>query len=101
MSTATLAADGKMTTQREIKDVVLQSKPDEKVTFTISPKVIVGNGYAEFNDNTQTGIEDVEGAVSDAPAEYYNLQGVRVAQPEAGRVYIVRRGAAVTKELAR
>lgn len=101
MSTATLAADGKMTTQREIKDVVLQSKPDEKVTFTISPKVIVGNGYAEFNDNTQTGIEDVEGAVSDAPAEYYNLQGVRVAQPEAGRVYIVRRGAVVTKELAR
>lgn len=101
MWTAPLAADGKMTTQREIKDVVLQSKPDEKVTFTISPKVIVGNGYAEFNDNTQTGIEDVEAAGSDAPAEYYNLQGVRVAQPEAGRIYIVRRGAVVTKELAR
>lgn len=101
MSTATLADDGKMTTERVIKDVVLQTKPAEKVTFTISPKTIVGNGYAEFNDNTQTGIEDVEAAGSDAPAEYYNLQGVRVAQPEAGQVYIVRRGAVVTKELAR
>lgn len=101
MWTAPLADDGKMTTERVIKDVVLQTKPDEKVTFTISPKTIVGHGYAEFNDNTQTGIEDVEAAGSDAPAEYYNLQGVRVAQPESGRIYIVRRGAVVTKELAR
>lgn len=101
MSTAPLADDGKMTTERVINDVVLQSKPSEKVTFTISPKTIVGHGYTEFNDNTQTGIEAVEAAGNDAPAEYYNLQGVRVAQPEAGQVYIVRRGAAVTKELAR
>lgn len=101
MSTATLGDDGKMTTQRVMENVALASKDNEKVTFTISPKTIVGNGYAEFNDNTPTGIEDVEAAAADAPAEYYNLQGVRVAQPEAGRIYIVRRGAVVTRELAR
>lgn len=37
---------------------------------------------------------------ADAPAVYYNLQGVQVANPENG-VYIVRRGSKVTKELIR
>ena len=49
----------------------------------------------------QSGIFDAaveEGA--DAPAVYYNLQGVQVANPENG-VYIVRRGSKVTKELIR
>ena len=36
----------------------------------------------------------------DAPAEYYNLQGVRVADPVPG-LYIVVRGRHVTKELVR
>jgi hypothetical protein len=34
------------------------------------------------------------------PAEYYNLQGVRVANPTPG-LYIVRRGTLVTKELVK
>lgn len=44
----------------------------------------------------------VEGITVDenAPAEYYNLQGVRVAEPENG-LYIVRRGNKVTKEVVR
>lgn len=37
---------------------------------------------------------------ADAPAVYYNLQGVQVANPDNG-VYIVRRGNKVTKELIR
>lgn len=36
----------------------------------------------------------------DVPAVYYNLQGVRIANPENG-VYIVRRGDKVTKELVK
>lgn len=48
---------------------------------------------------TSDGISDI--AAEDAPAEYYNLQGMRVAQPEPGRIYIVRRGAAVAKELVK
>lgn len=32
-----------------------------------------------------------------APVEYFNLQGVRVAEPAAGALYIVRQGSTVTK----
>lgn len=44
----------------------------------------------------------VDGIVVDgenAPAEYFNLQGVRVANPTPGQIMIVRRGDNVTKEL--
>ncbi|MDE6160829.1 MAG: hypothetical protein K2F77_04140 [Muribaculaceae bacterium] len=47
-----------------------------------------------------TGIEDVA-ADSYAEAEYFNMQGMRVAQPEAGRIYIVRRGGKATKVLVK
>lgn len=42
----------------------------------------------------ESGIEDIEAA--DAPAEYYNLQGIRVADPASG-LYIKRQGNKVTK----
>lgn len=48
---------------------------------------------------TATGIENVETVDTDAPAVYYNLQGVEVANPEQGNVYIVKRGSKVTKEV--
>ena len=41
-----------------------------------------------------TAIEDIEAA--DAPVEYYNLQGIRVANPTSG-LYIKRQGNKVTK----
>ena len=50
--------------------------------------------------NTTTGIEDVTVEGNEA-AEYFNLQGIRVAEPQAGQVYIVRRGAKTTKELVK
>lgn len=37
---------------------------------------------------------------ADAPAEYYNLQGIRVAEPTTG-LYIVRQGSKVSKQLIR
>lgn len=33
----------------------------------------------------------------DAPAEYYNLQGIRVTRPVSGNVYICRKGAVTSK----
>lgn len=36
---------------------------------------------------------------ADAPARYYNLQGVEVMNPEAGQIYIVRRGQKATKQI--
>lgn len=42
----------------------------------------------------------VDGVEADAaPAEYFNLQGVKVVQPEKGGIYIVRKGSKVTKQL--
>lgn len=43
-----------------------------------------------------TGITGVS-ADSEAPAEWYNLQGIRVAQPVRGEVYILRRGSTAVK----
>ena len=37
---------------------------------------------------------------NEAPVEFYNLQGVRVANPEAG-IYIRRQGSNVTKVYVR
>ena len=36
---------------------------------------------------------------NDTPAEYYNLQGLKVAEPRNGEIVIVRRGTKVTKEV--
>lgn len=47
----------------------------------------------------QTGVENVE-VDADVPAVYYNLSGVRVANPANG-LYIVVRGTKVTKEYIR
>ena len=59
-----------------------------------------GNGFAYylFAEPEYNGGAGVEGIVADnnAPVEYFNLQGVRVANPENG-VYIRRQGANVTK----
>ena len=52
-----------------------------------------------FEATTTNGIDSIV-AEDAAEAEYYNLQGVRVAAPESG-LYIVRRGNKVTKELVK
>lgn len=60
------------------------------------------NGLPALNwqGGASSGIDDFEVETSDAPAVYYNLQGVEVKNPESG-IYIVRRGNKVTKELIR
>ncbi len=46
-----------------------------------------------------TGVTDIE-ADNNAPVEYYNLQGIRVAEPENG-LYIVKQGNKVSKKFVR
>lgn len=50
---------------------------------------------------TTTGIDSVTADDETTEPEYYNLQGVRTANPEPGRIYIVIRGKKATKELYR
>ncbi len=52
----------------------------------IMPKLYIEDG---------TAISDI--AAEDAPVEYFNLQGVRINQPEAGQIVIRRQGNKVSK----
>ena len=59
------------------------------------------NGLPALNwQNVTSGIFDIAVDEENAPAVYYNLQGVEVANPDNG-IYIVRRGNKVTKEIIR
>lgn len=58
-------------------------------------------GFLVHNDGTLTGIDGVEAeAGANAPAEYYDLQGRRVANPVSG-LYIRRTGSKVEKVLVK
>lgn len=52
-----------------------------------------------FTNNANSGIEGVV-AEDNAPAEYYNLQGIKVENPEDG-MYIRRQGGKATKVIVR
>lgn len=58
--------------------------------------VVFGETEITFTATKESGIEGVD-AEAAAPAEYYNLQGVRVENPAQG-LYIVVRGGKATKE---
>ena len=53
----------------------------------------------EYDDPTM-GVDGIENDGAEAQAVYYNMQGARVDNPGAG-LYIVVRGAKVTKEYVR
>ena len=70
------------------------AKEDVKVEFkaTVGKTEIAG----ESAPSSATGIEDVTVA-GEGEAEYFNLQGLRVVQPEAGQLYIKRQGGKAVK----
>ncbi len=70
---------------------------DTEVLF--SNVTMVGNSVFNFT-YTSAGIDDITVGDDNAPAVYYNLQGVQVANPDNG-IYIVRRGNKVTKQLVK
>ena len=75
----------------------------ESLKGNVAPTVVLtatANGKELFAasqaPNTTTGIEDVT-VEGEGEAEYFNLQGLRVAQPEAGQLYIKRQGGKTVK----
>lgn len=54
----------------------------------------------KWDENAQSGVADIVVEDENAPVEYYNLQGVRVANPENG-LYIVKQGNKVSKKFIR
>ena len=76
----------------------------EAGTYNVTGVVGINNAKLQitpisFEATTTNAIDSIV-ADDAAEAEYYNLQGVRVAAPESG-LYIVRRGNKVTKELVK
>lgn len=55
--------------------------------------------FKNISDYKQSGVEEMasEAIASDAPAVYYNLQGVRVENPAKGSIVICRQGDRVSK----
>lgn len=68
---------------------------DDEIYF---PATAVDGKIVVSRDAITTGVDEIAvDAATDAPAEYYNLQGMRVLHPEAGGIYIRRTAAGAVK----
>lgn len=81
------------TLRAEHADLVDASNINVNLTATIGGKEFFTR---QATVTTTTGIEDVT-VEGEGEAEYFNLQGLRVAQPEAGQLYIKRQGSKAVK----
>lgn len=74
-----------------------------KWEISVGDRTIDGTTYflpQLYRVDLEAGIQDVELNDADAPVEFFNLQGVRVAEPSNG-LYIKRQGKTVTKVLVK
>lgn len=79
------------------QDGDLQWNIDTPADYNIAVNTLAGT--IDIAKATETGIADITSDSADAPAEYYTLDGLRVARPLPGAIYICRRGACTTKIL--
>lgn len=63
---------------------------------TVSDRIIL-----HYTNGVSGAVEIVEADGADTPKEYYTIDGRRVAEPESGRLYIVRQGSKVSKMIVR
>ncbi len=100
------AADA-MKTGEKTEEVTVGEDGKLSIKMTKQAKAGVQNRFAfksfklfyKGNSGT-TGVESIVEADENAPVEYYNLQGVRVSNPDKG-IYIVRQGSKVTRKVIR
>lgn len=72
----------------------------QSVTFAYTGTQQINTIEVFCTKGLTTGIDNVETDDTDAPAEYFNLQGVRVDNPQNG-LYIKRQGSKVTKVIVK
>ena len=80
----------------------MPSALDKAYSWTVSGVSVADKMVAKITINKLAGVDNV--AIdndADAPVEFFNLQGVRVDNPEAGRLVIKRQGSKVTKMVVR
>lgn len=70
-----------------------------EVVFSVGGTTQLKSVDVEYANSNTTGIADVN-ANENAPVEYFNLQGVRVENPQNG-LYIRRQGSVVTKVIVK
>lgn len=63
---------------------------------TVSDQIIL-----HYTNSESGAVEMIEADGADTPKEYYTIDGRRVAEPESGRLYIVRQGSKVSKMIVR
>ena len=76
------------------------SLPEGTKSVVITPSATTGFNAINVYYNDPSGVNDIVAEDSNAPVEYYNLQGVRVANPENG-LYIRVQGKKATKVLVK
>lgn len=79
-----------------VRRVVNAEIPDDLAGYTIVPARVAATNTKSLTNAALTAVSDVEADMAVSP-EYYTLQGIRVAAPEAPGVYIERRGTVVRK----
>ncbi|WP_295727705.1 calycin-like domain-containing protein [uncultured Muribaculum sp.] len=93
-----------MEIQPILADVNLDGTIDAQGNIDMNIHVIWKDGEngipieVKFFTKSTSSIDNVA-ADNESPAEYYTIGGIRVNNPVAGNIYIVRRGNTVTKEL--
>lgn len=95
-------------TPEELRIKLTKEGEKTTVTFPVQSTCLLASGsnqlyygspyVSTLTFNQMSGVEGVTVADENAPVEYYNLQGVKVANPESG-LYIRRQGNTATKVL--
>lgn len=93
VDSGTFTADGNAATW------TMGAKEVNSVKFTATATTRMNDMLVQYS-NSSEGVDNIAGDDTNAPAEYYNLQGVRVANPQGG-LFIKRQGKTVTKVLVK
>ncbi|MDE6510564.1 MAG: hypothetical protein K2L00_00505 [Muribaculaceae bacterium] len=81
---------------------ILSQTYGQESTFdaTTNKVTVPANSYVVIGSKGVVAVEGIEAELPDAPAEYFNLQGIRIDRPEAGQPHIVRKGNRTYKAIA-
>lgn len=81
------------------KDVIKLQDANGNILAVYSD-VNVSLDYNVWKDGL-TGIKNLSIENVDAPAVYYNMQGMQIANPASGQLYIVKKGSNVSKQIVK
>ncbi len=79
---------------------ILSQTFEQESTFdaTANKVTVPANSYVVIGTSGLTAVEGIE--ASDAPVEYFNLQGIRISHPEPGELHVVKQGNKTYKAIA-